>query len=299
MSNISGVVNYAISELSQLSGIKPHTIRMWEQRYGILKPKRTETKIRTYSDHDLRFLMNIALLNRQGYKISKIAELGNEEINKIVNQIEQADPSFEILVDQLTKSMISFDEIAFEKTINTSILRNGFKDTMLQVIYPFLEKIGLLWVTGHINPAQEHFVANLVRQKIIVAIDGQNLQWGPGSKKILLFLPAHELHELSLLFFTYNLKTQNHHTIYLGANLPNADLQPVIDVYQPDYVFTVLTSTLYIKNSVNLLQTTAKNNPKINFKIAGMQAHHAAKGAPKNLTTFQSLPDVLKFGQNL
>jgi DNA-binding transcriptional MerR regulator len=299
MSKISGVVNYAISELSQLSGIKPHTIRMWEQRYGILKPKRTETKIRTYSDHDLRFLMNIALLNRQGYKISKIAELGNEEINNIVNQIEQADPSFEILVDQLTKNMISFDEIGFEKTINTSILRNGFKDTMLQVIYPFLEKIGLLWVTGHINPAQEHFVSNLIRQKIIVAIDGQNLQWGPSSKKILLFLPAHELHELSLLFFTYNLKTQHHHTIYLGANLPNADLQPVIDVYEPDYVFTVLTSTLYIKNSVNLLQTTAKNNPKIHFKIAGMQAHHASKGAPKNLTTFQSLTDVLKFGQNL
>lgn len=296
---MSGVVNYAISELAQLSGIKPHTIRMWEQRYGILKPKRTETKIRTYTDKDLRFLMNIALLNRQGYKISKIAELENEEINNLVTQIEQADPSFEILVDQLTKNMISFDEIGFERTINTSVLRNGFKDTMLQVVYPFLEKIGLLWITGHINPAQEHFVSNLIRQKIIVAIDGQNHQWGPNSKKILLFLPAHELHELSLLFFTYNLKSQQHHTIYLGANLPNADLQPVIDVYQPDYVFTVLTSTLYIKNSVNLLQQTAKTNPKIHFKIAGMQAHHAAKGAPKNLTTFQSLSDVLKFGQNL
>ena len=288
-------IQYSISELATLSGIKPHTIRIWEQRYGLLQPKRTETGIRYYCDEDLKQLMNISLLNRKGIKISKIATMCSNDMCAQVNTIETQECSHEIIIDQLVKSMVSFDEGAFEKTINTAILKFGFKDVMVGIIYPFLEKVGLFWLTGNINPAQEHFISNLIRQKIIVAIDGLVTNYDQNTKRVILFLPQHELHELSLLFYCYHLKSLSHHIIYLGANLPNADLQKVIDVYHPDYVMTILTSSLYIKNSVKLLEQTAKDNPYLLVKVAGTQAFHLNKSTLKNLQCFTSLNETLRF----
>jgi DNA-binding transcriptional MerR regulator len=291
----SSNIKYSISELSRLSGIKSHTIRVWEQRYGLLNPNRTDTKIRYYTDEDLKQLMNVSLLNRSGIKISKIACLCKDGLKNKVTEIETNSCTHQITVDQLAKCMVSYDEVGFEKIINSAILKHGFKTVMLEILYPFLEKIGLLWMTGNINPAQERFVSNIIRQKIIVAIDGQTITHSSSSKKILLFLPQHEWHELSLLFFCYNLKLHNQHIIYLGANIPNADLQPILDVYEPDFVFTVLTSSLYIKNSIQLINSLAKNNATIKFKVAGFQAFHLAKSNLKNLYCFKSLIDVLAF----
>jgi MerR family transcriptional regulator, light-induced transcriptional regulator len=288
-------IKYSISELAMLSGIKPHTIRIWEQRYGLLKPSRTDTKIRYYTDEDLKQLMNVSLLNRNGVKISKIACLCKDGLKDKVNEIETTCCTNQIIVDQLTKCMIAFDEQAFEKLINSAILKHGFKIVMLEIIYPFLEKIGLLWVTGNINPAQEHFISNLIRQKIIVAIDGHVCHFTSKSKKVMMFLPQHELHELSLLFFAYHLKTQNHHLIYLGSNIPNADVQPVIDVYEPDYVFTVLTSALHLKTTSELFVNLAKKNTTIKFEIAGVQAFHLSKSNAKNIHCFKSLNEVMNF----
>jgi DNA-binding transcriptional MerR regulator len=288
-------IQYSISELAALSGIKAHTIRIWEQRYGLLNPKRSDTQIRYYSDQDLKQLMNISLLNRKGVKISKIALLENTEMLQQVSDIETNHYTHSVVIDQLVKCMISFDEMQFEKTFNKAILQFGFQSVMLDIIYPYLEKIGLLWLTGNINPAQEHFICNLVRQKLIVAIDGIVSNYHANTKKLVLFLPAHELHELSLLFYCYYLKQQNHQIIYLGANLPNIDLQPIIDVYQPDVVMTALTSSLYIKNSKNLIEETAKKNPSILFKIAGTQAFQLSKSTLPNISCFTSLNDVLRF----
>jgi DNA-binding transcriptional MerR regulator len=296
--NKVNTIKYSISELSRLSGIKPHTIRVWEQRYGLLKPKRTDTKIRFYTDDDLKQLMNISLLNRNGVKISKIACLCKNGLKDKVNEIETTCCTHQIIVDQLAKSMVSFDEQGFEKIINSAILKHGFKEVMLEIIYPFLEKIGLLWMTGNINPAQEHFISNLIRQKIIVAIDGQVCEYTAKSKKILMYLPQHELHELSLLFFAYHLKIHHHRIIYLGANVPHVDIQPVIDVYEPDYILTVLTSSLHIKNSCQHISTIAKNNLGIKIKVAGVQSFHLAKSPLKNIQCFKSLKEVMCFDGN-
>ena len=288
-------IKYSISDLSKLSGIKQHTIRIWEQRYDILKPERTDTKIRFYSDKELKQIMNIALLNKKGLKISKIAELSDKELLSKVNEVEKSEYNQDIVIDQLTKSMISFDELSFEKIINKAILNFGFKSVMLEVIYPFLEKIGLLWQTGHINPAQEHFISNLIRQKIIVAIDGQVIKHKPESKKVMMFLPQNELHEIAILFYSYVLKLNHHHVIYLGANLPNIHVQEVIKVYEPDFVFTVLTSSLNFKNTNHLFWHSAVNNPSIQFMIGGSQACNIDVDGLTNVKKLLSLQEELDF----
>ncbi len=297
--NRLGNIKYSITDLSRLSGIKQHTIRIWEQRYGILQPERTDTKIRFYSDKELKQIINISMLNKRGLKISKIALLSDVELNDKVNDVEVSQYSHEIVVDQLTKSMIDFDEIAFEKIINTSILKFGFQSVILDVIYPFLEKIGLLWLSGNINPAQEHFISNLIRQKIIVAIDGQSLQYTPDSKKVMMFLPQHELHEIAFLFYSYLLKLNHHHVIYLGANLPNADVQEVIKVYEPDIVFSVLTSSLHLKNTKQLFAQIAANNSSINILVGGPQANQLLEFVTSNFHILHSLEEELEFCKTL
>jgi len=292
-------IKYSISELSKLSGIKQHTIRIWEQRYGILIPERTDTKIRFYSDKELKLIMNIALLNKKGLKISKIAMLSEQELLTKVNEVEIVQYNHDIVIDQLTKSMISFDEPVFEKIINSAILNFGFQSVMLEVVYPFLEKIGLLWQTGHINPAQEHFISNLIRQKIIVAIDGQVVSYKANTKKVMLFLPQHELHEIAILFYSYILKLNHHHVIYLGANLPNIHVQEVINVYEPDFVFTVLTSSLNLKNTRQLFLQSSTNNPSIKFMIGGCQAYNLEDIGLSNINILHSLQEELDFCVNI
>lgn len=234
--------SYSIRDLEQLSGIKAHTIRIWEQRYNIIQPKRTDTNIRLYDDQDLKLVLNISLLKDHGYKISEISKLSMEEINKEVLAISDQKLSYPDQIHALTIAMIDLDEERFEKIISTNFLQNGFENTMLNIIYPFLNRIGTLWITGSIGPAQEHFMTNLIRQKIIVAIDGQVIKHRPDVKRFMLYLPEGELHEISLLFTSYIIRSHNHRVIYLGQTLPFNELVFAHNVHKPDYIFTTITS---------------------------------------------------------
>lgn len=156
---------YSISDLEKLSGIKAHTIRVWEQRYSIIEPKRTKTNIRYYQDADLKFLLNIALLNKNGIKISKIAKMSKGEIAEKVAAISEINFEYGTQLDALTISMIEMDESKFDRIVSTNIQQSGFEHTMLEIIYPFLEKLSVLWLTGSINPVQENFMSYLIRQK--------------------------------------------------------------------------------------------------------------------------------------
>lgn len=235
---------HSISDLEHLSGIKAHTLRIWEQRYNFIKPKRTDTNIRYYDEEDLKFILNIALLKEHGFKISCIAKMSAEEMNQeVMNLIDdQLNPCEHI--QALTIAMMDLNELRFEKIIATYTLKHGFENTMLRLIYPFMMRTGILWQTGGINPAQEHFITNLVRQKIIVAIDGQMISsTRENTRKFMLFLPEGELHEIALLFAHYLLKIRQQLVIYLGQNMPFTDLQEAFKVYQPDYLLTIVTCT--------------------------------------------------------
>ena len=157
--------NYSIRELEKLSGIKAHTIRIWEKRHQIIAPKRTDTNIRYYSDDDLKKILNVSILNNNGYKISHIAGLSREEMTEAVTKLAEEKTDTNLFIDQLTVCMIDYDEIGFEKKLAGFILKLGFERTILEILYPFLTKIGVLWLSSNITPIQEHFISNLIRQK--------------------------------------------------------------------------------------------------------------------------------------
>lgn len=232
---------YSIKDLEQLSGIKAHTLRIWEQRYKLLSPKRTDTNIRFYDDDDLKLILNVALLNDNGFKISKIVSMERPEMREEVMRLTERSLTHDDQIHALTISMIEMDEERFDKILSTNIHKLGFEQTMMNIIYPFMSKIGVLWQTGAINPAQEHFISNLVRQKLIVAIDGQ-IHTNTG-RKFLLFLPEGELHEVSILFASFLIKNKGHKVIYLGQNTPTEDLNQVYDIHNPEFLLTVITTS--------------------------------------------------------
>jgi MerR family transcriptional regulator, light-induced transcriptional regulator len=260
---------YSIKDLEQLSGIKAHTLRIWEQRYNLLCPKRTDTNIRYYDDEDLKHILNVALLNDNGFKISKIAGMTADEIASEVVKLTNKNLTHDDQIHALTISMLEMDEDRFDKILSTNILKLGFEQTMLNVIYPFMSKIGVLWQTGSIHPAHEHFMTNLVRQKLIVAIDGQ-MSKGTG-KKFLLYLPENELHEISLLFGNYLIRQKGHKVIYLGQNTPFLDLKCVHDLHKPDYVMTIITTSPNSDNIQEYIYNLSNEFPDSEIIISGYQ----------------------------
>jgi len=215
---------YSIKDLENLSGIKAHTIRIWEKRYSLIRPHRTSTNIRYYTDKDLKKILNIALLNRHGIKISNIARLNDLELKEEIMRLAGSAESKHNIVDALIMAMVELDEIRFLSVLNKSISKIGFKETIIQEVYPFLEKTGILWQAGEISPANEHFVSNIIRQKIISAIDAFSHHYNPECKKFILLLPEGEWHEIGLLFSYYLLREAGHEAIYLGQSVPYSDL---------------------------------------------------------------------------
>lgn len=294
------MAQYSIREIEYLSGVRAHTIRIWEQRHSMFQPQRTDTNIRYYSDCDLKLILNIALLNKHGYKIGHIARMNNQEIAQHIKLLDNNDcAKNEIHINALTMAMIDLDEERFEKTISTAILQCGFENTMFTLIYPFLDKIGIMWMTGSINPAQEHFMTNLIRQKIIVAIDGQTYQQQAHSKHFLLFLPENEMHEISLLFLAYMLKIRQHRVIYLGINVPLNDVIETINIRRPDYIYSILTSTLhknYLKDYINRLAVQIPDGKMI---LSGQRVAELTQPLPPNVTPLKSINEVMDFINNI
>ncbi|MES2618256.1 MAG: MerR family transcriptional regulator [Bacteroidota bacterium] len=244
-----------IKDIENISGIKAHTIRIWEQRYKIFEPHRTDTGIRYYDEQQLRLILNISILNNNGYKISKIAEMSLEEIHKKCQELSENRSKYDGQVQSLVSTMMLFDEKEFNKILSINVLKIGLEDTMIQIVFPFLEQIGLLWLSGSIHPAHEHFISNLIRQRLFVAIDNLNVSANNHSKKFLVFVPTGESHDLSILFANYVLRSRGHDVIYLGSQTPFEDLYDIFDLRKPDYIFSVITS---ISSNVSI-QTFVNN----------------------------------------
>jgi MerR family transcriptional regulator, light-induced transcriptional regulator len=277
------VAQYTIKELEHLSGIKAHTIRIWEQRYNILCPKRTETNIRYYDDKDLKTLLNVSLLNEKGYKISKIAQMQPDQVIQKVQQLCEIPGECSQHINNMMSAMLDLDEEAFDKAISTVALQLGFAEAMNRLVYPFLHKIGILWQTGNITPAHEHFVSNLIRQKLIVAIDGQVVRRKPDTPSYLLYLPEGELHELALLYMNYVVRSHNFPVIYMGQNLPFSDLELTYALTKPKYICTVLTSAPDRDQMQNYLKKLSEAFPEATIYIYGMLVQQEQLVFPGNV----------------
>ncbi|MCB0576627.1 MAG: MerR family transcriptional regulator, partial [Saprospiraceae bacterium] len=231
---------YSIRDLEKLTGIKAHTIRIWEQRYGLVVPARTETNIRYYTDENLRLLFNIALLNRNGYKISKLAQMSDNEIAERVADIAENNGSQNAQIDALTLAMIDLDEATFDRIFSTYTWENGFERTMVELVYPFLDKLNVLWLTNSVSPAHEKFIGHLIRRKLMAAIDKESAEVPRDAATFVLYLPDDESQELTLLFMYYLLRSRHKRVIYLGHRVSLSDLEDACQPLRPDYVFTII-----------------------------------------------------------
>ena len=243
-----------------MSGIKAHTLRIWEQRYNILKPERTETNIRYYSNADLRRILNISILNKNGHKISGIAGLNEQDLVKEVEKYLNNYLNESNQIERLYISLLDLNEARFESILNNAIINIGFESTIERIVFPFLKHLGNMWQVGAINPAQEHYISNIIRQKIIVHLDKVIPEIHLKPKTYLFYLPANELHEMGLLYLHYLTKARGHKCVYLGQSVPLEDLITISKTISPDCLVSVFTSRmqdgqleLFLKNCYDAL----------------------------------------------
>jgi MerR family transcriptional regulator, light-induced transcriptional regulator len=285
---------FTIKDLENLSGIKAHTIRIWEQRYSFLRPKRTDTNIRFYNNDELKTVLNISLLNKYGYKISHIDRMSAEEIKEKILLLSQLQAQQERIITELIQQMVDLDPGSFETTLNNYIFTRGIEKTIIYIIFPFLERIGILWVTSHINSAQEHLISNIIRQKLIVGIENTicHLQV---NKTVLLFLPEGEHHELGLLFIYYLLKNRGVKVLYIGADSPVKDVEYVAKLKKPDLLYTHLTSVAPNFNFEKFISKITLNIPATPLIISGQLIQPYKKKLPLNVHLKRSLHEVVEF----
>ncbi|MBS1921800.1 MAG: MerR family transcriptional regulator [Bacteroidetes bacterium] len=289
---------FSIKDIEILTGIKPHTIRIWEQRYGIIKPQRTATNIRYYTENDLKLMLNVSLLNKMGFKISKITCLKPNEIeHKVLSLVEQANDA-DINLSALLNCMVRLDEDTFEHLLNKYLETNGLEITMTKILFPFLYRIGLLWQTGSITPAYEHFFTNLVRQKIIAAIDKQFLSPSPDAKRFLLFLPPNEPHELGLLYAHFVIRQRGHRSVYMGLNLPIEHIICAHECCQPDFIVTTLTSCIKINAIEEFIVQISKTFSKSKILLSGAQAVNKSLHLPQNVQIISDFDDFIQYIEN-
>lgn len=268
---------------------------MWEQRYDILRPQRTDTNIRYYQDEDLKQLLNVALLNRNGIRISKIAMMSEAEIVEKINSFSDHHSEQRSQLDALTISMMEMDEFKFDRIISANIQEIGFERTMLEVIYPFLDKLSVLWLTGSISPVQENFISYLIRQKIIVAIDREPLVPQSQIPKFMIYLPEGERQELSLLFMLYMLRARRFPTLYLGQEVAVNDLVDAYTLHRPDYIFTMITENFAKESVKHYLDRLQDHFPNVHILVSGYQIAAQQIKSYANIQVLQSLGHVISF----
>ncbi|MDO5971712.1 MerR family transcriptional regulator [Flavivirga aquimarina] len=297
MNNIQ--VNFSIKDLENLTGIKAHTIRIWEKRYNLLQPNRTDTNIRTYSLSSLQKLLNISYLNSNGFKISKIANLKEEEIPVKVREIASRTKIEDHAINALKMAMLNFDQVLFYNTYNNLIENKTFSEIFYTIFLPLLNEIGLLWQTNTITPAHEHFLSVHIKQKILLNIEKlQSLEPKPEAKTFVLFLPEKEIHDIGLLFINYELISKGYHTIFLGESIPMESLTDLLNFYEDiTFVsyFTVSPEEQEIPLYINKFDNLLLQKPNTNFFLLGQKmASITNTKLPRKVRVFNSIEGLVK-----
>lgn len=262
---------FSIKDLETFTGVKAHTIRMWEQRYGILEPQRTSTNIRYYTDDDLKRLLNISLLNALGYKISKIAEMTEEEILQVIREASENDSREQHYLNMLKISMLNYDEELFYSVTDSYIEESGVESTFVQLLIPFMAQVGILWLTSAICPAQEHFISNLIRQRLFSLVDDFKGKATRDEVPFVMYLPQGEIHDISLLMIHYMAKVRGYRSIFLGQSVPFDDLIEIVKKYPKVTFVSYSTTTPSTKQAYQYLERIQREFQQYDcsFHLAG------------------------------
>lgn len=284
---------FSIKDLENLSGIKAHTIRIWEKRFNLLIPSRSETNIRNYDNKSLQKLLNIKLLLEHGFKISKIALLNDEEIANQAKNIIVSNIPETLSQNSFKFSMLNFDEDLFESTYQKLISEYIFSDVFYKVFIPFLEKLGFLWQTNTITPAHEHFISNLIKQKVLLNIEKLQMPQRKNQTTYVLFLPLNEIHELGLLFIHYKLKSLGLKSVYLGSSVPIENLNELINTFPKlEFIsyFTVKPDKEDVLNYLEQINNEVLSERNEKLHIIGRNTLEIMdKELPKNIKAYPNI----------
>ncbi|MFK7812954.1 MAG: MerR family transcriptional regulator [Maribacter sp.] len=289
---------FSIRDLENLSGIKAHTIRIWEKRYNLLEPERTATNIRTYSLKSLQKLLNVTLLYNNGYKISKISRIPESSIPLLVREIVAKSSVKNHAINAFKLSMINFDQSLFMSTYNTILADKSFREVFKDFFIPLLNEIGLLWQTDTISPAHEHFITSLIKQKILINTEKLHHQEPTNTSKVFVpFLPENEIHEIGLLFLNYEIVLRGYKSIYLGQTVPLDTLKDVMNYFDNicflSY-FTVNPAKEKIEKYIADFTDLIKNNGPGEIWLLGYQTKHLdTDSLPDFVKTFNSIDQVV------
>lgn len=286
---------FTIKDLENFTGIKAHTIRIWEQRYGLLAPDRSDTNIRKYTDKDLKFLLNVSLLNNLGYKISQIASMNEDQMRETISRHAASQQPEQHFLHMLKISMLNYDEELFNEVIEKYIEDNGMERTFKEVVIPFMRQIGFLWQANVICPAQEHFISCLVRQKIFTQIDRLPLIPKDNDAPYVLYLPELEIHEISLIMMHYLLKLRGKRSIFLGQSVPFEDLMQVQQrIGRVNFVsiFTTNPSTVLVPDYLKKVVQNFENSGS-HFYLTGNNLHGIKSPDPSVISIFPNSEELI------
>ncbi|WP_211295565.1 MerR family transcriptional regulator [Polaribacter porphyrae] len=289
--------DFSIKDLENISGIKAHTIRIWEKRYSLLEPRRTETNIRYYTPDNLTKLLNIVLLNKNNYKISKIAKMSNDEIITKSRELAFSMATNDEAINSFKVAMFQFDKILFNNTYNKLLHKKTFREIFKDVFIPFLDHIGMLWQTDTLLPAHEHFISNLIAQKIQTNTEKLQYSISNTNKTYVLFLPENEIHELGLLYLNYELVLRGYHTIYLGQSLPLNNLNYFLESNREICFITSLTIQPYddkIEDYFNEIDEVMSNTENKFIAVGRKVAKIKTLQLDNNIELHNSISDLLK-----
>ncbi len=285
---------YTIADLEKLTGIMAGTIRIWERRYRIIKPHRTDTNRRWYDDDDLKRIINISILYRHGIKISKIAGMTGPQIAEQVAIMTKDTSDSDTQIGSLIVAMSEFNENGINDILLKSIITRGFEETFENIVFPFLRRVGIMWHTGSVDIGSEHFVSNIFRKRLIAAIDSLPRTDNPDSKRIILYLPEGELHELGLLFFAFAVNKAGHKAVYLGQSTPFNALVDVAERWHADILITGTLTGLPVgrpEDYITRLSSAFSGNKII---VSGALVPIAVKKAYSNVVAVTSLNELKK-----
>lgn len=295
MNNVKNV--FSIKDLENLSGIKAHTIRIWEKRYDVLEPMRSDTNIRSYDIKNLQKLLNIVLLHNYGYKISKISKLSHTEINKLVNNIVSEKSAKNHAISTFKMAMMNFDQSLFFNTYNQLLSEKSFREVFYTVFIPLMQEIGFLWQTQTISPAHEHFISYLIKQKLLINTEKvQILEPTKTDNVFVLFLPLNEVHELGLMYLNYEILLKGYQTIYLGESIPTESLLDLKNYYEKITFVSYLTvepNQDEIDNYISDIQTKLLDNTNHELLLLGRLTQFiTSKTLSKNIHIFNSIEEL-------
>lgn len=291
---------YSINDLEKLTGIKAHTLRIWEKRYALIEPKRTSTNIRYYEDEDLKKLLNIALLNRNGYKISSIAKMSRHEILEKVSDLTEVDINYDDRIDALTLSMIELDEEKFNRIIDKHIVQKGFEETLFEIVFPLLDKVSSMWMHGSMKRVHEYFLSFMIRRKIIAAIeDLHEPDSGSNGKKIMIFLTNDTIYELSFILAHFLLRKRNFKVVNIGNNVLPQDILDAANLCKPDYLFTFYTSQGAVDDFNGLLSSLIGHGIQVPILVAGVPIGQVQTKDFKNVIYLGTLEQTIEHFEKL